>query len=220
MITIDGPSGAGTSAVSRAVGSMLGWSVFGAGDHLRALAYLAIREGLFIGGILNVGGCLKLIEKIDSKKGILLFPNSKGGFLLDGVDVTQRLHTAEVTLSVQEVAAVPQIRAWHDKVMRDYSRAHRGRVVFEGRLTGFVFPEAELHVWLTADPPVADARVASARGEEVAALSRERDENDRTRDVAPVRQVDDAIVIDTTTIDEVKVAELIIATATLAKSLV
>ena len=134
--------------------------------------------------------------------------------LVDGVDATIEIRGPEVTRAVSVVAANPDVRTEMRRRQRAWAES-RGGGVIEGRDIGsVVFPDAELKVYLTADPEVRAQRrhkeVADLRYEEVAASIAERDARDEGRAHGPLVESEDAVTLDTTgrTVDDV-VAEIV-----------
>jgi cytidylate kinase len=134
-----------------------------------------------------------------------------GTVLVDGVDATTQIRGPEVSRSVSAVAANQAVRAELVSQQREWAR-RRGGGVLEGRDIGtVVFPSAQLKVYLTADPEVRAARrareVTDLDYDAVAADLARRDQYDASRRHDPMRQADDAVIVDTSalTIDEVVV---------------
>jgi cytidylate kinase len=128
--------------------------------------------------------------------------------LLNGIDVDQRIRAADVNQLVSPVAAISAVR--RHLVKQQQALGAEGCIVMDGRDIGtVVFPDAELKIFLTADTDVRiERRYAELRTlglnmtrEEVAASLANRDQIDSTREDSPLRQADDAIVIDNTHLD-------------------
>jgi cytidylate kinase len=127
--------------------------------------------------------------------------------LLDGRDVSSRIRERDVTEAASRVSVHPKVRAW--MVVRQREMGAGGGVVMEGRDIGTkVFPDADLKIFLDADPVVREKRrmeQQKIKGEvaaSVAADLRERDRRDRTRAASPLKAADDAVVIDSTKMGE------------------
>lgn len=195
IVAIDGPAGAGKSSVARAVAQRLGYRYLDTGAMYRALTWLALHEGT----PLDDGEALATLaidQPVDFGDG--------QSVAIAGRDVTDEIRRPEIDASVPVVARHPEVR----EVMRRRQRelGHRADVVIEGRDIGVVVvPEAELKIWLTADPEVrARRRHAEREGideNELADELRRRDE----RDAANTHRAPDAVDVDTThlTLDEV-----------------
>jgi cytidylate kinase len=203
IVAIDGPAGAGKSSVARALAARLGFKYLDTGAMYRALTWLALHEGV----PLDDGTALQALATASP---VEFGPN--GSVSIGGTDVTRRIREPEIDAAVPVVARHPEVR----EVMRGRQRdlGHSGDSVIEGRDIGVVVvPEAEVKVWLVADPAVrAHRRHAEREGlgvDELAEELRRRDE----RDAANTHQAADAVELDTTelTLDEVveRVAALV-----------
>jgi cytidylate kinase len=203
IVAIDGPAGAGKSSVARALAARLGFKYLDTGAMYRALTWLALHEGI----PLDDGPALEALAAANP-----VGFGVDGSVAIGGGDVTAQIREPEIDAAVPVVARHPEVRA----VMRGRQRelGHSGDSVIEGRDIGVVVvPEAEVKVWLVADPAVrARRRHAERHGlgaEELAEELRRRDE----RDAVNTHQAPDAIEVDTTdlTLDEVveRVASLV-----------
>ena len=195
IVAIDGPAGAGKSSVARALATRLGFRYLDTGAMYRALTWLALHEGV----ALDDGPALEAL----AVEHPVAF-GSNGEVVIADADVTERIREPEIDSAVPVVARHPEVR----EVMRGRQRelGRSGDSVIEGRDIGVVVvPEAELKVWLVADPAVrARRRHAERNGlgaEELAEELRRRDE----RDAANTHRATDAVEVDTTsmTLDEV-----------------
>ena len=195
IVAIDGPAGAGKSSVARALAHRLGFRYLDTGAMYRALTWLALHEGV----PLDDGPSLRALAV-----GHPVVFGVDGDVSIGGKDVTVRIREPEIDAAVPVVARHPEVR----EVMRERQRelGRSGDSVIEGRDIGVVVvPEAELKVWLVADPSVrAQRRHAEREGlaaDELAAELRRRDE----RDAANTHRAADAVEVDTTrmTLDEV-----------------
>jgi len=127
--------------------------------------------------------------------------------LLDGRDVSARIREKDVTEAASRVSVHPKVRAW--MVTHQRAMGTDGGVVMEGRDIGTkVFPDADLKIFLDADPVVREQRRMAQQkiqgdvAASVAADLRERDRRDRTRAASPLVAADDAVVIDSTSMSE------------------
>src|SRR6202045_4356799 len=167
----------------------------------RALALKAIDKDLSLD---DETALVKLAQ--DSR--IQLEPTLGGNrTLLDGHDVSSRIRERDVTEAASRVSVHPAVRAW--MVARQREMGAGGGVVMEGRDIGTkVFPDADLKIFLDADPVVREQRRMEqqrVKGEVAAGLAaelRERDRRDRTRAASPLQAADDAVVIDSTKMGE------------------
>lgn len=188
VVAIDGPAGAGKSTVARAVAERLGFRYLDTGAMYRALTWLALHEGT----PLDDGPALGALAHARP----VTFGDEET-VEIAGEDVTLRIRQPEIDASVPVVARHPEVR----EVMRQRQRelGQLGNVVIEGRDIGVVVvPEAEIKVWLTADPGVrANRRHAERDGigvDQLADELRRRDE----RDAANTHRAPDAVEVDTT----------------------
>jgi len=206
VIAIDGPSGAGKSTIARLLSRRLGYLQIDTGAMYRATAFLMNREGIDPGNPAALERfCAGLTVGFSTVNGIQrVFAN--------GQDVTDQIRTPEMSLLTSRVAALKPVRDAMLLAQREMGRI--GGVVLEGRDIGtVVFPDADLKFFLTASPEERGRRRHAelvAKGEtvtleETIAEVRQRDEQDSRRDLAPLRQADDAIAVDSTgvSIDEI-----------------
>ena len=199
VVAIDGPSGSGKSTVARTLAGRLGLEYLDTGAMYRSVAFAALQRGL---DPLDAGLMGKLARDVDLHL-------DGGNVVVDGYDASIEIRGPEVTKAVSLVAAHADVRSEMVSRQREWIRERGGGVV-EGRDIGSeVWPDAELKVYLIADLAVRAAR----RKEEMAAEDRQevaedlvrRDTYDSTREASPLRQADDAVVVDTTelTVDEI-----------------
>ena len=200
-IAIDGPAGAGKSTVASRLARKLGYVNLESGAMYRALALKAInRDASFD----DEPALVKLAEN----SRIQLEPTIGGNrTLLDGHDVSSRIRERDVTEGASRVSVHPKVREW--MVAHQRAMGVGGGVVMEGRDIGTkVFPDADLKIFLDADPVVREQRrmeQQKIKGEvaaNVAAELRERDHRDRTRAASPLEAAADAVVIDSTGLSE------------------
>ncbi|MGH3048985.1 MAG: (d)CMP kinase, partial [Gaiellaceae bacterium] len=186
VIAIDGPAGAGKSTVAKAVAAALGFTYLDTGAMYRCVALASLRRGTPAAGLAPLAPQLKLVlgERV----------------LLDGEDVTDAIRAPEVSERASQVAAEPAVRramvAEQQRIMAD------GDWVADGRDIGTVVaPDAELKVFLTADPSERARRRAAELGvdpETIIAEQTIRDERDRCRADSPLRPAEGAVELDTT----------------------
>jgi cytidylate kinase len=201
IIAIDGPAGAGKSTIASRLARKLGYVNLESGAMYRALALKAIDQDASLD---DEAALVKLAQ--DSR--IQLEPAIGGNrTLLDGRDVSSRIRERDVTEAASRVSVHPGVRAW--MVARQQEMGVGGGVVMEGRDIGTkVFPDADLKIFLDADPVVREQRrmeQQKIKGEVTANLAadlRERDRRDRTRAASPLQAATDAVVIDSTQLAE------------------
>jgi cytidylate kinase len=191
VIAIDGPAGSGKSSVARALASALGWSFLDTGAMYRAVAYEALHRAIDVRD-------QEAVARVAREATIETVPR----VTVNGTDVEDELRTEAVNVAVSVVAANPAVRSEMVRRQRAFAAAQPIGTVVEGRdITTVVFPHATVKVYLTASL----AERSRRRGEESEASVARRDVIDSTREASPLRQADDAVVLDTTgrTVDEV-----------------
>jgi cytidylate kinase len=201
IIAIDGPAGAGKSTIASRLARKLGYVNLESGAMYRALALKAIDHDLSFD---DEAALVKLAQA----SRIQLEPTMGGNrTLLDGHDISSRIRERDVTEAASRVSVHPGVRTW--MVARQREMGAGGGVVMEGRDIGTkVFPEADLKIFLDADPVVREQRrmqQQKIKGEVAANLAadlRERDRRDRTRAASPLVAASNAVVIDSTKLSE------------------
>jgi cytidylate kinase len=199
IVAIDGPAGAGKSTVTRALTRALGYQLLDTGALYRSVALAARRRQVDWGdedGLAAVARSLSVRFSLDG---------DINRVFVDGDEVTEAIRTPEISEGASVVSALPGVRDALLDLQRSIGRG--GGVVAEGRDVGtVVFPEAAVKFFLTAsDRERAQRRQAEleARGhpsdyDTVLAEIQRRDERDSNRAVAPLRQADDAVLVDST----------------------
>src|SRR4051812_17118174 len=192
VIAIDGPAGSGKSTVSRRLAERLQLRYLDTGAMYRGVAFAALRRMLDPDDEAKVGALSREIA----------LEVTVDHVLVDGVDATVEIRGPEVTRAVSIVAANPAVRDELRRRQREWAAANGGGVI-EGRDIGtVVFPDAELKVYLTADPEARAQRrakeVSDLDYETVAADLARRDALDEGRDHSPLTAADDAVLVDTT----------------------
>jgi CMP/dCMP kinase len=201
IITIDGPAGAGKSTIASRLARKLGYANLESGAMYRALALKAIENDISFDDE-------AALTELAHKSRIKIEPTMGGNRVtLDDRDVTQRVREADVSQAASRVSVHPQVREW--MVARQRELGINGGVVMEGRDIGTkVFPDAEIKIFLDADPVIREQRrihqqpAAGTSNESMAAELRERDRRDRTRANSPLVPAHDATVIDSTSLSE------------------
>jgi cytidylate kinase len=200
-IAIDGPAGAGKSTIASRLARKLGYVNLESGAMYRALALKAIdRDASFD----DEAALVKLAQN----SRIQLEPTIGGNrTLLDGRDVSARIRERDVSEAASRVSVHPKVREW--MVARQREMGAGSGVVMEGRDIGTqVFPDADLKIFLDADPVVREQRrmiqqkIKGDVAASVAAELRERDRRDRTRAASPLVAAADAVVINSTSLSE------------------
>jgi cytidylate kinase len=200
IIVIDGPAGSGKSSTARAVAQRLGFRYLDSGALYRALTYAALRAGWDPADWPHLQP-----EQLDSLQ-VHGTPSDDGFRLFAGAtDITAELRSADVNAQVSHLARIPAVRTWLLDRQRELART--SDLVADGRdLATVVFPDADLKIFLSADPAIRAQRRLAEQGntdpsereiqDETVRLT-ERDRIDSTREVAPLRQAEDAIPVDT-----------------------
>ena len=184
VVAIDGPAGSGKSTVAKAVASELGWSFLDTGAMYRAVTVAAFRHGVELSDVESMGALARTLE-------IETLPR----VTINGDDVEDEIRSAETNVGVSVVAATPAVRAALVDRQREWAARQPVGTVVEGRdITTVVFPDARLKVFLTAS---LEERARRRDDDGQDSIAR-RDAADASRDVSPLRQAEDAIVIDTT----------------------
>jgi len=197
VIAIDGPAASGKSTVARELARRLGIRYLDTGAMYRTLAWAAIEKKIDL-------SCGRgLVKLLDDFSGLIRDSGTGRGPFIDGEDIGERIRSAEVTAVVKFIADSPEVRERMRRLQRDV--ASEGSIVAEGRdMTSAVFPEAQVKVYLDATPEVrAKRRFRELLGageqvslQEVLRDINRRDEEDRSRAVAPLLKVPDALYID------------------------
>jgi cytidylate kinase len=196
VIAIDGPAGSGKSTVARTVAELLGWSFLDTGAMYRAVTCEALFRGIEVHDAVAVAGVADDVS-------LTTLPR----VTVNGRDVEDEIRGDEINVAVSVVAANPEVRASMVARQREFAAAQPLGTVVEGRdITTVVFPHASIKVFLTAS---LEER-ARRRGDEGEDSVARRDEADSTRAVSPLRQADDALVLDTTGRDVEDVAQEIV----------
>jgi cytidylate kinase len=208
IIAIDGPAGVGKSTIASRLARKLGYANLESGAMYRALALKAIEWDISFDDE-------TALAKLAHDSRIQLEPTSSGTrVLLDGRDVTQRVRETDVTAGASRASVHPKVREW--MVARQQELGEGGGVVMEGRDIGTkVFPDADVKIFLDADPVVREQRrlqqqnLRGIAAQTTAAELRERDRRDRTRAASPLVAAPDAVVIDSTNLSEDEVLKLV-----------
>ena len=211
-IAIDGPAGAGKSTVARAVADRLGAEYLDTGAMYRTVGLAMHRMGIDA-----PEDFARAVRDIDLE---IRFVDGKQRMLLSGEDVTERIRLPEASLMASRVAGVPEVRARLVALQRAYAKGHS--VVMDGRDIGTdVLPDATLKIFLTASPEVrASRRFAELQTkgspdtyEKVLAEIVQRDYDDSHRAASPMRQAEDAVLVDSSSMTPEQVVETIVRAA-------
>ncbi|MDE7304337.1 MAG: (d)CMP kinase [Alistipes sp.] len=210
IIAVDGFSSCGKSTFAKAIAARLGYIFIDTGAMYRAVTLYAQEHGAIRSGIVDEEAVCRLLDQIAIT---FRFNPSRGAsdIYVNGDLVEGKIRTIEVSNCVSQVSAIPAVRQKLVAMQQEMGR--RRGVVMDGRDIGtVVFPDAELKLFMTADPAVRARRrydELTAKGqqvslEEIERNVRERDKADMSRAISPLRQAEDAIVLDNSrmTVDE------------------
>ena len=211
LITIDGPAGAGKTTVSRALAERLGYRYIDTGALYRGVAYEVSRRGIDPQNDNELRDlCHQLqLSFVTNEKGLRLYS--------DKTDISDYIRTPEISMLASAVSAKSVVRQYLLEVQRDIGR--QKAAVFEGRDMGtVVFPHAEIKFFLDASPEIrvlrrfreSDTKSGQSL-KEVQKDMQQRDTNDSTRRLAPLRPADDAICIDSNELSVEKVVDLMLS---------
>ena len=209
VVAIDGPGGAGKSTIARRVAGKLGCIYIDTGAMYRAVALWATRLGIGFADMLR-------LEQLAAAADIR-FETGSSRLYLNGEDVSDAIRAPEMSQAASKVSSVPGVR--RALVEKQRAMGAESSVVMEGRDIGtVVFPDAQVKIFLDADPRVrAERRVLELRQkglvadvDEMAREMRERDERDSQRADSPLMQAPDAVYLDSTLLDLDQVEQAIL----------
>ena len=202
-IALDGPAGAGKSSIAKRVAKALDCIYVDTGALYRTIGLSATRNSV-------APEDENAVKNLLSKITVDLTFNEKGEqiVLLDNEDVSGLIRTPEASMMASKISAVPIVRAYLLDLQRNMAKTHD--VIMDGRDIGtVVLPNADVKIFLTASPQ----ERANRRYKELSLKENcptyeqilndiiERDKNDMNRSVAPLKQADDAVLVDTTSLD-------------------
>lgn len=216
IVAIDGPAGSGKGTITKIVGKKLGLIYVDTGAMYRCASLYMIRNNIQLDEIEKIA---QMLEKIDIKQ---VRDDDVDIFYLNGEDVSDKIRTKEVNDIVSQVSHIVIVREKMVELQR--KMAESANIIMEGRDIGTnVFPNAEVKIYLDASAEERANRRMKQNEEKGIEMSYEeilenikfRDNNDKTSSVAPLKQAEDAVYVDTTslTIDEVvdKIEEIILS---------
>ena len=202
VIAIDGFSSCGKSTFAKAIAAKLGYIFIDTGAMYRAVTLYALEHGAIRSGIVDEEAVVRLLPEMTIS---FRFNPERGAsdIYVNGDRVEGKIRTIEVSNCVSAVSAIAEVRQKLVAMQQEMGRK-RG-VVMDGRDIGtVVFPDAELKIFMTADPRVRAQRrydELTAKGDTVSLEAieqnvRDRDYQDMHRAISPLRQAEDAIVLD------------------------
>ncbi len=207
IVTIDGPAASGKSTVARTLAQRIEAHFLDTGAMYRAVTYAALQAGL------DLADSQDVLQEVERHSFTFEATDDGMTVTLDGVVIDQAIRDPNVTAQIRHIANAPAIRSVLVDWQRRFARDHE-RIVTEGRDQGTVaFPQAQVKIFLTADP----RERAQRRHAELLKQGKEgslesilqaviaRDHSDQTREVGALRPAEDAVHVDTTglTIEQV-----------------
>ncbi len=202
VIAIDGYSSCGKSTLAKAVATMLGYNYIDSGAMYRAITLYCIRFGIINNSIVNIEKLINNLNNINIKFQINNL-TGKSETWLNGENVENEIRKSEVASYVSIVSKIPEVRKKLVLIQRQIGE--NKRIVMDGRDIGtVVFPNADLKIFMTADPVIRAQRRLLEMNEksmqtnlnEVINNLKQRDFIDENREISPLRKADDAIVLD------------------------
>lgn len=202
VIAIDGFSSCGKSTFAKAIAARLGYIFIDTGAMYRAVTLYALEHGAVVDGEVLSDKVVELLPQIEIS---FSFNSERGAsdIYINGEQVEQKIRSIEVSNLVSNISSIAQVR--EKLVAMQQGMGQQRGVVMDGRDIGtVVFPDAELKIFMTADPKVRAQRrydELTAKGdnvtmEEILENVLSRDHADMNREISPLRQADDAIVLD------------------------
>ena len=202
VIAIDGFSSCGKSTFAKAIAARLGYIFIDTGAMYRAVTLYALEHGAVVDGEVLSDKVVELLPQIEIS---FSFNSERGAsdIYINGEQVEQKIRSIEVSNLVSKISSIAQVR--EKLVAMQQGMGQQRGVVMDGRDIGtVVFPDAELKIFMTADPKVRAQRrydELTAKGdnvtmEEIQENVLSRDHADMNREISPLRQADDAIVLD------------------------
>ncbi|MBQ6042122.1 MAG: (d)CMP kinase [Oscillospiraceae bacterium] len=200
-IAVDGPSGAGKSTLARRIAARLGYIYVDTGALYRAIAYDMLQH--------HAETEQEIAERLPQLRISIAYEDGVQHVLVNGTDVSGRIRTPEVSMGASRVSAIPAVRQFLFALQQQLARDHS--VVMDGRDIGtVVLPDADVKIFLTASPEkramrrfleLEEKQPGVQTYDEVLADVIRRDEQDMTREISPLRQAEDAVLVDTSDAD-------------------
>lgn len=198
-IAIDGPAGAGKSTMAKLLAKKLGFVYVDTGAIYRTVGYHMDLMGI---GPKDADGVLRLLDDVNLE--ITYDEEGVQHMILNGRDVSGEIRTPEMSRIASQISALSCVRTFLLDMQRDVARTHN--VIMDGRDIGtVVLPKADVKIYLTASAEVRAERrfkelqekAVEAKYETVLKEIKERDQQDMTRTIAPLKQAKDALLLDT-----------------------
>ena len=214
-VAIDGPVGAGKSSIAKECAKRLGFIYVDTGAMYRCIGLFCDRNGVDMDDPVRVSAALSHIS-LDVK-----IKDGTQHIYLNGYDVSDEIRLPEISMAASKVSAIPAVRAFLLQLQRDMAESRD--VIMDGRDIGtVVLPNATVKIYLTADAEVRAKRRYDeycAKGmdcdyEEILNTVKKRDMQDMTRAIAPLKQADDAVLLDTSDLSIEEVVDRILEICT------
>ncbi len=213
-VAIDGPAGAGKSTISRIAASELGYIYIDTGALYRTVGLNAMRKGADLDNPESIIATLTDDLKVELK-----FIDGQQRMFLCGEDVSEKIRVPEASMAASKVSAIPKVREFLFDLQKNLAKENN--CIMDGRDIGtVVLPDADVKIFLTASPEARAKRRydeliekgMDVKYEDVLADMIQRDYNDSHREIAPLKQADDAILCDTSGFELEQSVKLIIDT--------
>ena len=210
QVAIDGPAGAGKSTVSKAVAAELGFIYIDTGALYRTVALNALRQGI------SCDDESAVVSAMDKANIEIRYENGNQKLILNGEDVSGEIRTEAVSMGASDVAKIAGVRAGLLDLQRNLAKS--GNAIMDGRDIGTsILPDADIKIFLTASVFARakrryDEYIQKGMEAELSAIEadiKKRDEQDMNRKVSPLKQVDDAVLVDTSDMTFEEVVECI-----------
>ena len=200
-IAVDGPSGAGKSTLARRLAERLGYIYVDTGALYRAIAFDMLQH--------HAESEQDITERLPKLDIGITYQDGEQHVLVNGEDVSGKIRTPEVSMGASRVSAIPAVRQFLFDLQQRLAREHS--VVMDGRDIGtVVLPDADVKIFLTASPEkramrrfleLEEMQPGVQSYEDVLADVIRRDEQDMNRAISPLKQAEDAVLVDTTDAD-------------------
>ncbi|MCR4926150.1 MAG: (d)CMP kinase [Clostridiales bacterium] len=196
-VAIDGPGGAGKSTIAKQLAKDFGFIYVDTGALYRTVGLAAVKRGF------KPSDAEKVVPMLPNVKVELKFVNGEQRVFLDGEDVSTDIRMPEISMAASDVSAIPKVREYLFDLQRDIAK--KNDCLMDGRDIGtVVLPDAQVKVFLTASAEIRAKRRydelqqkgVEAKFEDVLAELKQRDYQDSHREIAPLKQADDAILFD------------------------
>ena len=213
-IAIDGPSGAGKSSAAKLAAAKLGFIYVDTGAMYRAIGVAALRRGI---DTQDKDGVIAMLPELEIS---LAFIEGEQHVLLNGEDVSREIRLPQASMAASHVSALPEVRAFLLDLQRRL--AAENDCIMDGRDIGTVIlPDAGLKIYLTASPEIRarrryDELIARGTPQDYDELLKEiiqRDYNDMHRETSPLKQAEDAVLLDSSDLTLEQVVDRICALA-------